>query len=103
VTEFPLVILTPDREWFNGPAECVTAPGQAGEFGVMAKHIRLVSGLKPGVLKVRAAAGRQLHFAVDGGILGVDDRGVRILTGRVAPADSPAAAAKFIADWNREG
>ena len=57
MTPFPLVILTPDREWFNGPAECVTAPGQAGEFGVLANHIPMVAGLKPGVLRVRVPGG----------------------------------------------
>jgi F-type H+-transporting ATPase subunit epsilon len=72
--------LAPDREWFSGPAESVTAPGQAGEFGVLANHMPLVAGLKAGVVLVRAPGGKTLHVAVDGGMLGAGKNGVRILT-----------------------
>ena len=52
MTEFSLAILSPDREWFAGPAGSVIAPGQDGEFGVLAHHIPLVAGLKAGVAVV---------------------------------------------------
>ena len=45
MTEFRLAILTPDREWFAGPAEAVSAPGQAGEFGVLANHLPMMCSL----------------------------------------------------------
>ena len=103
MTPFPLVILTPDREWFNGPAECVTAPGQAGEFGVLANHIPMVAGLKPGVLRVRVSGGGTQWFVIDGGILGVDRQGARVLTSRVAPAPTLEAAQRAAADFARTG
>ena len=55
MTEFSLAILSPDREWFSGAAESVTAPGIAGEFGVLARHEFMVAGLKAGVVTVRMA------------------------------------------------
>ena len=61
MTEFPLTILSPDREWFAGVAASVTAPGQDGEFGVLARHIPMVAGLKAGVvmaLKARRMSNR---------------------------------------------
>jgi F-type H+-transporting ATPase subunit epsilon len=101
VTEFPLAILSPDREWYAGPAESVTAPGQDGEFGVLARHIPLVAGLKTGVVTVRVPGGKSLYFAVDGGVLGVEPGGVRILTGHAAVCDTPEQARAALADLAR--
>ena len=101
MTEFRLAILTPDREWFAGAVESVTAPGQDGEFGVLANHMPLVAGLKAGVLHVRAPGGETRWFAVDGGVLGIDSRGARVLTDRVAAAETPEAAQRTVADWAR--
>ena len=102
MTEFSLAILSPDREWFAGPAESVTAPGQDGEFGVLAHHIPLVAGLKPGLATVRAPGGKTIYFAVDGGVLGVAPNGVRILTGHAAACATPEQAAEILRDLARK-
>ena len=102
MTEFSLAILSPDREWFAGPAESVTAPGQDGEFGVLAHHIPLVAGLKPGLATVRAPGGKTLYFAVDGGVLGVAPNGVRILTGHAVACATPEQAAEILRDLARK-
>ena len=100
--EFPLVILTPDHGWFAGSAVSATVPGQDGEFGVMARHISMVGGLNAGVATVRVTGGKLIYFAVDGGVLGVDKDGVRILAGRVVPCDSPERARAAAAILARE-
>ena len=102
MTEFRLAILTPDREWFAGPAEAVTAPGQDGEFGVLARHVPMVAGLRSGAVRVRAPGGQALWFAIDGGVLGVDGDGARILAGRVAPQPTAEGAARAAAAFARE-
>ena len=102
MTEFHLAILTPDREWFAGSAESVSAPGQAGEFGVLANHLPMIAGLKPGAVQVRAVGGQTIWFAVDGGVLGVDRNGVRILTGRVVACPTPESARTAVAAFVRE-
>ncbi len=102
MTEFRLVILTPDREWHAGPAEGVTAPGAHGEFGVLARHIPLVAGLRAGVVRVRKAGGQAIYFAVDGGVLGVDARGeVRILAGQAAACPDGESARRAAAAYGR--
>jgi F-type H+-transporting ATPase subunit epsilon len=101
--EFPLAILSPDREWFAGPAESITVPGQDGEFGVLARHIPLVAGLKAGVVAVRVAGGQSLYFAVDGGVLGVNPgSGVRLLTDRAVPCATPEQARTALAALARD-
>ena len=102
MTGFHLALLTPDREHYSGPAECVTAPGQAGEFGVLAQHMPMIAGLKAGAVRVRAPGGQELWFAVDGGVLGVDARGVRILTGRAEPCAAAEQARATLAGWARK-
>ena len=102
MTEFPLTILSPDREWYSGPAESVTAPGQDGEFGVLARHLPMVAGLKAGVVMARTPGGRTLYFAVDGGVLGVAPNGVRILTGHAAACATPEQAAEILRDLARK-
>ena len=102
MTEYSLVLLSPDREWFAGPVVSVVAPGADGELGVLAHHIPMVAGLKAGVATVRLADGKILYFAVDGGVLGVQKNGVRLLTGRVAAADTPEKAQTALAGLNRK-
>ena len=58
--------------------------------------------LKAGVATVRLADGKILYFAVDGGVLGVQKNGVRLLTGRVAAADTPEKAQTALAGLNRK-
>ena len=98
MTEFSLAILSPDREWFSGAAESVTAPGIAGEFGLLARHEFMVAGLKAGVVTVRMAGGDCRYFTVDGGVLGVEREGVRILTGQVAVFNTLEEALKSRAE-----
>lgn len=102
MTEFHLSILSPNRSWFEGSAESVTAPGQDGEFGVLAHHIPLLAGLKAGVVTVRAPGGKILYFAVDGGVLGFDRQSARLLTGRAIPCDTPEAAHAACIELKRE-
>ena len=102
MTEFRLAILSPDREWYSGPAELVIAPGQTGEFGVLANHIPLVAGLKPGVVTVRLPGEKSLYVAVDGGVLGVDKHGVRLLTSCPVVCDTPEQAAEALLQLKRK-
>ena len=102
MTEFSLVLLSPDREWFAGPVVSVVAPGADGELGVLANHIPMVAGLKAGVATVRLADGKLLYFAVDGGVLGVAPNGVRILTGHAAACATPEQAAGAVAELARK-
>ena len=49
----------------------------------------------------RAPGGETRWFAVDGGVLGIDSRGARVLTDRVAAAETPEAAQRTVTDWAR--
>ena len=48
--KFALEIVTPLRVILTEDVETVTAPGAAGEFGVLREHTLLITPLKPGLV-----------------------------------------------------
>ena len=102
MTPFQFALLTPDRTHYAGAVEAVTAPGQSGEFGVLARHVPMIAQLTAGAVRVREAGGRTLHFAVDGGMLGVEAaRGVRLLAARAAVCADAESARRAAANFLR--
>src|SRR4029078_8684416 len=65
-TSFRLRIVTPERLLLDEEVEEVTAPGVAGEFGVLPDHITFLTTLAPGRLIYRIGAPRHV-IAIFGG------------------------------------
>ncbi len=68
---YQLSILSPEGQIFDAPVESLTAPGQLGSFGILARHAPMVTALKIGVLNVKEPH-RQQFFAIGDGVLEVD-------------------------------
>ncbi|RIK93687.1 MAG: F0F1 ATP synthase subunit epsilon [Proteobacteria bacterium] len=45
-------LVSPERLLMSTQADMVVVPGTAGEFGVMAGHVPLVSTIRPGIVEV---------------------------------------------------
>lgn len=45
-------LVSPERLLLSTQADMVVVPGAAGEFGVMAGHVPLVSTIRPGIVEV---------------------------------------------------
>ena len=80
-----LVVVTPERQLLDVSVEEVYAPGIAGQFGVLPKHVSFLTALVPGEVRYREA-GVDHYLAIGGGICEVVDDVVTIL------ADSAEAA-----------
>ena len=52
-----LTIVTPVGEAFQGPVESVVLPGSEGDFGVLPRHERLMTALRPGEIEIRTSSG----------------------------------------------
>ena len=50
---FNLMVVTPEREFFNGEAVYVSVQSIAGSLGVMAGHVPMVSALDVGALEIQ--------------------------------------------------
>ena len=51
---FYLEIITPDRQFYTGPATNLTMPALDGEYGVQPGHEPVVTTLRPGTVRFQA-------------------------------------------------
>jgi F-type H+-transporting ATPase subunit epsilon len=65
---FDLSVVTPEGAAYEGEAEMLIVPGDAGEIGVLARHAQLVAMLSAGEIRVRAG-GEWQTFAAGPGYL----------------------------------
>src|SRR5438552_44720 len=84
---FHLRIVTPERELVDEDVEEVTAPGAAGEFGVLPDHIAFLTTLVPGRL-VFKSGGRRTVLAILGGYVEVVDNVMTVLADGAEAAES---------------
>lgn len=87
-------IVSAEGNIHNGEAAMVFAPAQEGEVGIAPRHAPLLTRLKPGEVRVKAADGSEQQFFVSGGILEVQPNLVTVLADtalRAKDADEAAA------------
>ena len=51
---FYLEIITPDRQFYTGPADSLVMPALDGEYGVQPGHEPVVTALRPGTVRFHA-------------------------------------------------
>ncbi len=64
---------------YSGEIAMLIADGVAGQMGILAGHTPLVTMLKPSVLRVQYADGREEQIYVSGGVLEVQPHVVTVL------------------------
>ena len=73
-------IVSAEGEIYTGEASMVFAPARMGEVGIAPRHAPLLTGLKPGGVRVQPAeGGDELFFYVSGGMLEVQPNRVIVL------------------------
>lgn len=97
-----LRIVTPTRILVDAEVTEVTAPGTAGEMGVLPQHVTFLGQMDTGVV-VYEEAGKRSKVIVRGGYVEVVDDVVTILADDAElAAETDAAAARAEADRLRE-
>ena len=81
-----LEIVTPEETVSFEDVEMVTLPGVAGEMGVYAQHVPLITQMVPGEIIVRKD-GRDLFIAAGGGLIDVTATRIAVLTDLAVAAD----------------
>ena len=71
-------IVSQDRLVYEGNADIVVLPGEAGEMGILPNHAPLLSTLKYGILKVRSQDQEKV-FAIAGGIVEIQPDLITVL------------------------
>ena len=87
-------IVSAEGEIHSGEAAMVFAPAKMGEIGIAPRHAPLLTGLKPGEVRVEDTEGNEHFFYITGGMIEVQPFKVTVLadTGiRAADLDHAAA------------
>jgi F-type H+-transporting ATPase subunit epsilon len=85
---FSISVVTPEGPAFEGDAEMLIVPGDAGEIGVLARHAPLVAMLKAGSTRVHLGDGRVQEFATGPGFFQVlEDRAIALVDDAVAAGE----------------
>lgn len=71
-------IVTQERIIYQGEADLVSLPGEAGDIGILPKHSPLLTILKYGIIKVRLAETEKV-FTIFGGVAEVQPDQITIL------------------------
>lgn len=84
--ELFLEIVTPEKIAFSGEVDDVTIPGSEGEFGVLAGHAALLSGINLGELNY-TKGNKKTYYAIHTGYAEVASEKVTVLVESAERAD----------------
>jgi F-type H+-transporting ATPase subunit epsilon len=89
--KFPVEVLTPEGEVFNGEVEMVSTRTTLGQIGILARHAPLLASLEPTELRLYKTEDEVLRFAQSEGYLQVGgNRALVLVEQATAVADLDA-------------
>ena len=80
-------IVSAEQEIYSGQVEMVVATGTIGELGIMPGHTPLLTGVKPGPVRLLVEGGNEEIFFASGGYIEVQPGAVTILADTALRAD----------------
>ena len=80
-------IVSAENEIFSGRVAMVSATGTVGELGILPGHAPLLTGIRPGPVKLRNEDGEEDVFYASGGYLEVQPGIVTLLADTALRAD----------------
>jgi F-type H+-transporting ATPase subunit epsilon len=90
--KFPVEVLTPDGEVFNGEVEMVSTRTTLGQIAILSRHAPLMASLEPTELRLYKTETEILRFAQAEGYLQVGDNRAMLLVEEAHPIDALDAA-----------
>ena len=92
-TQFPVEVLTPEGQVFEGEVEMVSTRTTTGSIGVLANHAPLMAILEPTELRLYKSESDVVRFAQGEGYLQVVDNSALVLVEEaIAPDDIDRSA-----------
>ncbi len=86
-TPFPVEVLTPDGEVFNGEVEMVSTRTTLGQIGILARHAPLLATLEPTELRLYRTETEIVRFAQAEGYLQVGGNHALLLLEEAYPIE----------------
>jgi F-type H+-transporting ATPase subunit epsilon len=72
-------IVSAEEQLFSGLVELLVAAGESGDLGISPGHAALLTGLKPGPVRVKKQNGQEEIYFVSGGFLEVQPDSITVL------------------------
>jgi F-type H+-transporting ATPase subunit epsilon len=95
-------IVSAEHEIFSGMVEMVVATGTIGELGILPGHTPLLSGVRPGPVRLKLEGGEEEVFFASGGFIEVQPTSITILADTAVRADDLDEAAALEAQRKAE-
>lgn len=95
-------IVSAEQEIFAGQVEMVVACGTIGELGILPGHTPLLSGVRPGPVRLILEGGEEELFFASGGFIEVQPTSITILADTAIRADDLDEAAALEAKKKAE-
>lgn len=95
-------IVSAEEEIFSGRVTMVSATGTIGELGIMPGHAPLLTGIKPGPVRLTLDGGEEEVFFASGGYLEIQPGVVTILADTALRAEDIDEAAALEAQQDAE-
>ncbi|MBU2767550.1 F0F1 ATP synthase subunit epsilon [Acidithiobacillus ferrivorans] len=99
-------VVSAEGSIYSGVADMVVAPGEMGELGILPRHAPLLTGLRPGELRIIHGTETEYLF-VNGGVLEIQPHLVTVLADSAERAtdidEAKAMAAKQAAEARMAG
>lgn len=76
---FKFELVSPERLLVSEQVESVVIPGAEGEMTVMAHHAPVMTTIKPGVVTLKTAGGKEERYVVFGGFADIVPAGCTLL------------------------
>ena len=86
-------IVSAEKEIFSGQVEMVVASGTIGELGILPGHTPLLTGIRPGPVRLIMEGGSEEIFFASGGYLEVQPTAITLLADTALRADDLDEAA----------
>lgn len=95
-------VVSAEQEIFSGRATQLTVTGTIGELGILAGHAPLLTGIRPGPVRLQLDSGEEEVFFASGGYLEVQPGVVTILADTALRAEDIDEAAAVEAQRQAE-
>ena len=95
-------IVSAEEEIFSGQVEMVVATGTIGELGIFPGHTPLLTGVKPGPIRLKLEGSEEEIFYASGGFIEVQPTSITILADTALRADDMDEAAAVAAQRKAE-
>lgn len=74
-----LIVLSPDKQLFEGSVESVQLPGTEGGFEIRANHAPIIAALAAGQVNILTSKNEKLSFTIQSGFVELADNKIALL------------------------